>query len=245
MHSNPYDVLGLKPGVDAHALKRRYRERLRRVHPDLNPDDPQAGDKTQKLIEAYEYLSDPGKRADLDARLRAEAAPPSPTPPPKRPRRAARTKGPRPEQAPRRAKAPKTKTRAARGQRVVIINGQRIDVGNGGSVNVVMNNSNIHIQTGSQTIDDFGADVTLGAGVMSDLVMGDLHIRAGSTVTISGKVMGDVFVGAKSQLTISGKVLGDVHAKGSSLRVLGIVMGDLFVNPGRAEISGIHMGDVL
>jgi hypothetical protein len=240
MESNPYDAFDLQPGVSPEALKRRYRERLREVHPDLHPEDPDAAKKTQHLVEAYEYLSDPERRGALDQRLRESQAPP---PRPTQPRETPPVAPPRPA-SPRRSQLGRTTTSYS--QSTVIINGQRIDVSGSGSVNVVVNNSGIHVQTDTQDFStgDVG-DVTMGTGAMSDLVMGDLHIRAGSAAHISGKVMGDVFVAGNSQVTISGKVLGDVHAKGSSLRVLGMVMGDLFVDADSAEILGVHLGDLL
>ena len=248
MDRNPYKVLGLDPAASAETVKRRYRERLREVHPDLNPQDPGARRKTQELIEAYEFLADKAKRKALDERLRAAEAPPRRKPPangpaeaPRRKKRRARASG---SASPRRPEARPRKAASAFQQRVVI-NGQTVDVSAGGSVNVVVNGSGVHIRSTAQS-DGSGemGDVRVGSGSMSDLVMGDLHIRAGSKVHISGKVMGDVIVAAKSRVTISGKVMGDVHAKGSSLRVLGVVMGDLFVDPGSAEILGVHLGDL-
>jgi len=244
---NPYQILDLKQGVSPEALKRRYRERLRQVHPDLHPEDPDAGKKTQRLVEAYECLADPERRAALDERLREAEAPP-PQPPPRRPVRpketppVARPRAP----TPRRTPEHRATTTSSYSQSTVIINGQRIDVSGSGSVNVVVNNAGVQVHTSTQSYSDGEVgDVTMGAGTLSDLVMGDLHIRAGSKTHISGKVMGDVFVAQNSQVTISGKVLGDVHATGSTLRVLGMVMGDLFVDEGGAEILGVHMGDLI
>ena len=243
MESNPYKVLGLQRDVSPEALKRRYRERLRQVHPDLNSQDPDAGKKTQQLVEAYEYLSDPERRAALDQRLREAEAPPR-TPPPARPKEAPRAARPTPPST--RPEVHRSTTTSSYSQSTVTINGQRIDVSGSGSVTVVVNNSSVRVQTGTQSFPDGEVgDVTMGAGSMSGLVMGDLHIRSGSNAHVSGKVMGDVFVAPNSQVTISGKVLGDVHAKGSSLRILGMVMGDLFVDAGSAEILGVHMGDLL
>ncbi len=245
MKSNPYEVLGLEPGASADALKRCYRKCLQKVHPDLNPGDPDSDKKTQRIIEAYEFLSDPGKRAALDKRLREKEVPPARPPRQTSPHRKAPKAEPKGQTPPRRNQNRRT-TQRAQSQSTVIVNGQRIHVSGSGSVNVVVNRSGVHVnaQTHAAQRENLG-DLTMGDGTMSGLVMGDLHIRAGAFVKLNGKVMGDVFAGAGSQLTISGKVLGDIHAKGSQVRVVGTVMGDLFVEPGAAEILGVHMGDVL
>ena len=126
------------------------------------------------------------------------------------------------------------------------MNGQRIEMSGSGSVNVVMHNSGGHVETRVESIGDgFAADVTMGSGVMSGSVTGDLRIRPASKSNISGTVMGDVFVASNSRVTVSGTVMGDVHAKGSYLRVLGVVMGDIFADRGRAELLGVHMGDLV
>ena len=243
MQNNPYEVLNLQPGVSPEVLKRRYRERLRQVHPDLNPGDPEAGKKTRAVVEAYEHLSDPQRRTALDKRLRDAHAASARKPPRPRPKKTTRSASPAP---PRQSK--KTRSTAGRSfsRNTVIINGQRIDVGENGNINVVIGNSQVHVSSGSSTSQDSEVgDVTMGSGAMSGLIMGDLYIQPNSSVQITGKVMGDVFASANSRITIAGKVLGDVHAKGCSLQILGMVMGDVFADPAQVEILGMHMGDLL
>jgi curved DNA-binding protein CbpA len=247
MENNPYKVLGLAPDVSRDDLKRRYRELLRKVHPDLNPGDPKASEKTQRIVDAYETLSDPTKRAALDQRLRQAATPPprkapprssKPKPSSKTPRRAPTTSKPRPSKS--------SQSGNVYSRSTVTINGQTIDVSGSGSVNVVMDGGRVNINSTVQTSSpsDVG-DATMGSGSMSGQVMGDLHIQAGSTANITGQVMGDVFVGRGSKVTIAGQVMGDVHAKGSTLRLVGTLMGDLFADPGSTSILGTHMGDLL
>ncbi|KAH0785412.1 dnaJ subfamily A member 2 [Histomonas meleagridis] len=61
-----YDILGVKPDVNEHDLKRAFIKRAREVHPDKNPNDPNATEKFQKVNEAYEILKDPTKREIYD-----------------------------------------------------------------------------------------------------------------------------------------------------------------------------------
>ena len=57
-----WSVLGLEPGADASNLKRAFRAQARRWHPDLNGNDPLAGERFKLVNEAYAVLSDPRRR---------------------------------------------------------------------------------------------------------------------------------------------------------------------------------------
>jgi molecular chaperone DnaJ len=61
-----YEVLGLAKGADADEIKRAYRKLALKYHPDRNPNDAEAEARFKEAAEAYEVLSDPGKRATYD-----------------------------------------------------------------------------------------------------------------------------------------------------------------------------------
>lgn len=60
-----YSVLDVSKGADADQIKQAFRNKARKLHPDVS-DDPDAGKKFSQLNEAYEVLSDPEKRAKYD-----------------------------------------------------------------------------------------------------------------------------------------------------------------------------------
>ena len=61
-----YHILGINKNATADEIKKAYRKKARKLHPDLNPDDREAHRKFQELNEANEVLSDPDKRAKYD-----------------------------------------------------------------------------------------------------------------------------------------------------------------------------------
>lgn len=61
-----YDLLGLKPDATALEIKKAYRKSAIKLHPDKNPDDPQAAAKFQEVGHAYQVLSDEKLRERYD-----------------------------------------------------------------------------------------------------------------------------------------------------------------------------------
>ena len=63
-----YEMLGVAPEATEGEIKKGYMKKARLMHPDKNPDDPEAKEKFQKLGEAYQVLSNADARAKYDAR---------------------------------------------------------------------------------------------------------------------------------------------------------------------------------
>jgi molecular chaperone DnaJ len=61
-----YLILGVNKDADDAELKRAYRELARKVHPDLNHDNPEASERFKEINEAYAVLSDRAARNRYD-----------------------------------------------------------------------------------------------------------------------------------------------------------------------------------
>ncbi|GAK97457.1 chaperone protein DnaJ [Nonlabens tegetincola] len=61
-----YEVLGIDRNASAAEIKKAYRKKAVKYHPDKNPGDAEAEEMFKKAAEAYETLSDPQKKARYD-----------------------------------------------------------------------------------------------------------------------------------------------------------------------------------
>ena len=61
-----YEVLGVKKDASAEEIKKAYRKAAMKYHPDRNPGDKTAEERFKECGEAYEVLSDEGKRQRYD-----------------------------------------------------------------------------------------------------------------------------------------------------------------------------------
>lgn len=62
-----YDVLGVPRNASQKDIKKAYYQLAKKYHPDTNKGDPEAQKKFQEVSEAYEVLSDEGKRQQYDS----------------------------------------------------------------------------------------------------------------------------------------------------------------------------------
>lgn len=66
MAKNFYELLGVSQKSTPDEIKKAYRKLARQYHPDINPNNKEAERKFKEINEAYETLSDPGKKTEYD-----------------------------------------------------------------------------------------------------------------------------------------------------------------------------------
>src|SRR5713226_3170205 len=70
MQRTYYEILSLPPTATPEEIRRQFRELARKYHPDVQRDKEYGHRAFVQISEAYHVLSDPGRRADYDLKLR-------------------------------------------------------------------------------------------------------------------------------------------------------------------------------
>jgi hypothetical protein len=66
-----YDVLEVSPRASAEVIRAAYKSLMQRYHPDKNPATSDMAKTASLIVQAYEVVGDPGKRAAYDLELDA------------------------------------------------------------------------------------------------------------------------------------------------------------------------------
>ncbi|RKQ70916.1 DnaJ-class molecular chaperone [Litorimonas taeanensis] len=67
MAKNPYTLLGVKAGATKDEIKKAYRTLAKKLHPDVNKNDPKVAERFKEVTAAYSLLSDDKMRAQYDS----------------------------------------------------------------------------------------------------------------------------------------------------------------------------------
>ena len=61
-----YETLEVSRDASSSELKKAFKKKAMKFHPDRNPDNPEAAERFKEAAEAYDVLSDPQKKSAYD-----------------------------------------------------------------------------------------------------------------------------------------------------------------------------------
>lgn len=67
---NYYELLEVSQNASVEVIRAAYKSLMQRYHPDKNPGDAAVADRASLVVQAYEVLSDAGKRSAYDLKLK-------------------------------------------------------------------------------------------------------------------------------------------------------------------------------
>lgn len=70
VEKNYYNILEVSVNADSNEIKKSYRKLARKFHPDTNQGNKEAEFKFKEISEAYEILSNEGKKQEYDNRIK-------------------------------------------------------------------------------------------------------------------------------------------------------------------------------
>lgn len=65
--NDPYKILGVAPTASADDIQKAYRKLAKKLHPDLNPGNPEAEERFKEVAGAYDLVGDAEKRKRFDS----------------------------------------------------------------------------------------------------------------------------------------------------------------------------------
>ena len=71
--NNFYELLGVSREASQDDIRKAHRRLVREHHPDANPGDGSAEGRFKEIQQAYEVLSNPGRKQEYDNKLRASS----------------------------------------------------------------------------------------------------------------------------------------------------------------------------
>ena len=231
---SPYVILGADPRCSDEELKKAFRRRALKLHPDRNPG-PHAQSEMTRLLEAWERVKTPEGRAKVDAELGLKT-PPQPKGRRTSKRRKQNSSGPARSGAARAAssshRSAASSSRRGRGHTNSSWSQSTSSISN--------NASSVQTRSASRREQEQAAQAS-----RSRTHRGSLRVDQGRSLRFRGRIVGDVYVGPGSRLDVLGKIEGNLRVEGGQVELQGDLRGDLCCSSGSIQVVGSHFGGLV